>query len=273
MDEQSLLNRERNSLTMGTWSSVTFQLSLKEEREDPLSVQIFSGLGLLCIPLIGVYGNDYTPCGPLVVIEMPAYEHILRRQLPEKLLEYLFKDNEPCEIQFFIEIHSAPPPNACQKFTCDNRNEANMMYHTWLYKDILFDMDFNAVNFIEMGIFSPIGVNPVHQDLKDAGIAFERLEERSIAIHSCCFSPENAQFQMRNDVDFCSFFALATEKVDGLNRKVVTFHMIPRYSDQEQMLTDVINNSLTLRDLLQGLSILYPKGHDYIRQMIGKINN
>jgi len=81
-----------------------------------------------------------------------------------------------------------------------------------------------------MGIFGAHGIRPVHQvrsarspkirvsnlltvnlqkDLKDAGITFDKVEERTVAIHSLSFSPENAQFQLTDEVPVAHFFAFA----------------------------------------------------------------
>lgn len=54
-----------------------------------------------------------------------------------------------------------------------------------------------------MGLFGTFGIIPVHQDLKDAGVRFGTLEERSVVIHDQCFSPENAMLQLDDSGRSC----------------------------------------------------------------------
>ena len=49
--------------TAGTWFSGSFQVFVSTARP-----RLFDVLGLYCIPHCGVYGEDYTPCGPAGVI-------------------------------------------------------------------------------------------------------------------------------------------------------------------------------------------------------------
>jgi hypothetical protein len=83
-----------------------------------------------------------------------------------------------------------------------------------------------------MGLFDTQGIHTVHLNLADGGIPFERLRslwnnahihslaKRSVVIHHCAFSPENAQFQMDDKVDVCSFFSLAVHETPQEVKKV-----------------------------------------------------
>ena len=158
------------------------------------------------------------------------------------------------DMDYYIMVHPSPPPGLCQKFMCNNTNEVNILYHTWLFPDITFDPSISELQSVHMGLFDPVGVAPVHLDLKDSGISFYYLEERfvhysvlntlhspylslslscrTVCIHSCCFSPENAQFQIVNYNQVCSFYSVARHN----GRRVVVFHIIlpPSYSSCEE---------------------------------------
>lgn len=82
-------------------------------------------------------------------------------------------------LDYFITVHSHTPPGLCQKFLCSNTNEVNLVYHCWVYPNVPIDPSLSVVEQVEMGVFLPsAGVLPVHQDLQDAGIAFNHLEPR-----------------------------------------------------------------------------------------------
>lgn len=49
----------------GTWAPRCFQLFLGDRPA------LFDMLAFLCAPQIGVYGEDYTPCGPIGFISLP----------------------------------------------------------------------------------------------------------------------------------------------------------------------------------------------------------
>ena len=82
------------------------------------------------------------------------------------------------EMDLFVIIHTHSPPGVCQKFLCNNTNEVNLMYHCWLFPDLPFDPKVTRSDWLEMGVFQPYGVQPVHLDLQDAGVAFYFLDPR-----------------------------------------------------------------------------------------------
>ena len=81
-------------------------------------------------------------------------------------------------LDYYIVIHSYPPPSECQKFLCSNTDEINLIFHCWLYKDMPYDPSIHVVENLEMGVFQPDGVSPVHLDLVDSGVPFFYLEPR-----------------------------------------------------------------------------------------------
>ncbi len=89
----------------------------------------------------------------------------------------LYEDSLP-ETDFYIMVHTCPPPGVCQKFMCDNWNEVNLLFHCWLYRDIPCDPSITVSEKVKMGLFQPHNVKPVHLDLVDAGVPFYFMEER-----------------------------------------------------------------------------------------------
>ena len=84
------------------------------------------------------------------------------------------------DIDMFIVIHAYPPPSVCQKFLCYKDNEVNLMYHFWLFPDAPLEDSHVRQEALEMGVFHPLGVTPVHQNLRDGGVAFHYMD------HRCC---------------------------------------------------------------------------------------
>ena len=81
-------------------------------------------------------------------------------------------------MDYYVMVHPSPPPGVCQKFLCNNYNEVNVLYHSWLFGDVAYDPSITLLESVSMGLFDTVGIAPVHLDLKDAGIAFGYLEER-----------------------------------------------------------------------------------------------
>lgn len=84
------------------------------------------------------------------------------------------------DIDLFVIIHSHPPPSLCQKILCSNLDEVNLVYHCWLYKDSPFDPSVTLSSKLEMGVFDPHLVQPVHLELQDGGAPFYFLDERYV---------------------------------------------------------------------------------------------
>ena len=82
------------------------------------------------------------------------------------------------KLDYYVIIHSHPPPGLCQKFLCNNTNEINLLFHCWLYKEIPIDPTLSVSEQVCMGLFEPEGVFPIHLDLQDGGVPFYYLESR-----------------------------------------------------------------------------------------------
>ena len=95
------------------------------------------------------------------------------------------KDCPVPEMDYYIIVHTCPPPGMCQKFLCGNTDEVNLLYHCWLYPDVPCHPEVVCSHPLPMGVFQPCGVAPVHQDLQDAGIAFHHLQPRSVTVQNC----------------------------------------------------------------------------------------
>ena len=94
----------------------------------------------------------------------------------------LFPEPSTPGLDYYFIVHSCPPPGLCQKFLCCNTDEVNLVYHCWLYPDAPCDPTFSTTRMLSMGVFSPQGVAPVHQNLQDAGVAFHRLHPRYMSV-------------------------------------------------------------------------------------------
>ena len=93
------------------------------------------------------------------------------------------------DLDYYIVIHSYPPSSQCQKFLCSNDDEVNVMFHCWLYKDIPYDPTISVTEQMNMGIFEPEGISPVHLDLVDSGISFFYMEPRLVELANLQISP------------------------------------------------------------------------------------
>ena len=82
------------------------------------------------------------------------------------------------EVDFYFIVHTQPVPSLCQKFLCENMDEINMIFHCWLFQEASCDTEETFIDQLDMGIFEPQGVIPVHQDLLDSGIEFGATSPR-----------------------------------------------------------------------------------------------
>ena len=86
------------------------------------------------------------------------------------------------EMDFFLIFHSRPTPGVCQKFMCNNMNEVNLLFHCWLFRGVPCDPSVSVSDQVEMGIFSPQNVRPVHLELVDGGIPFFYMDKRYVCM-------------------------------------------------------------------------------------------
>ena len=119
-------------------------------------------------PFPAANSNHNTPTSPFAIQVNPTPKDIHSPVIPN--------------MDLFVIVHSQPALGECQKFLCDNTNEVNLMYHCWMYPNVPFDPSMSITGKLEMGVFEPSFVQPVHLDLQDAGIAFYFLDERCKSI-------------------------------------------------------------------------------------------
>lgn len=167
--------------------------------------------------------------------------------------------SNPCSVvpgmDCYVVVHTRPPPGLCQKFLCSNRNEINILYHCWLFPDIPYDRSITRSEMLAMGVFEPAGVQSVHQELQDAGVPFHYLDQRTVCVHGCCFSPENAQLQLQSGCQLHTFFSAAKHE----NRRVCTYHIIPASDEVELTLRNSISKCTTVGNLLTELHCWFPE--------------
>lgn len=103
---------------------------------------------------------------------------LLTRAIKEIDDEDNIEDQFDQTVDFYYIIHTQPIPAPCQKFLCDNTDEVNLVFHCWLFQEAPFDPDETFIDQLDMGIFEPRGVQPVHQNLLDSGIEFGTTSPR-----------------------------------------------------------------------------------------------
>lgn len=112
--------------------------------------------------------NTASQCDDMQLIVQCYVKAILDRAV-EKVQE---------DTSLYFIIHTQPISSPCQKFLCNNTNEVNLVYHCWLFRDAPYDLEKNFTDQLNMGVFEPSGVRPVHQDLQDSGVEFGGVSER-----------------------------------------------------------------------------------------------
>lgn len=214
---------------------------------------------LPAIPLLATYGYSYIPCAPLAVVAWmgPDTAEHMRGRLPDELVFPAEVSAWPLHVYYVI--HCAPVLQPCQKFLCDNMNEVNLMLHLWTNEGKLFDEELVANDSVPCGVWpvrdgkAMMGIQPIHQDLKDAGVRFGRFEERSVVIHDMCFSPENAMVQLCERMDTSQAHSfLSAAYFNG--RRVVVHHVLAHDDVAERCLTACKDGATCAFDLAQRLA-------------------
>ena len=72
---------------------------------------------------------------------------------------------------------------------------------------------------------------------------------RTVCIHDCRFSPENAMMQKTHKMDLITFFSVAKQQ----NQKVVAYHVVCATEEIEQKLRELLPSSNTLGKLFESL--------------------
>ena len=148
---------------------------------------------------LDILTNNATSHGDELQLVVRCYVEVILNGAVEKVQEDM-KDDQ--SIDFYFIIHSHPIPSPCQKFMCDNTDEINLVYHCWLFQDVPYDLEENFTDQLDMGVFEPHGVQPVHQNLQDSGIEFggisERQETPSLYYCICAFLTELCVYMVEN---------------------------------------------------------------------------
>ena len=87
---------------------------------------------------------------------------------------------------------------------------------------------------------------------------------RTVCVHSCHFSPENAQLQLMQNQQVHTFFSAARHG----SRRVVALHLVPGAGEVEEGLRRGLGNCSTLRDLLLHLSRVSPSSTEIVKDLI-----
>lgn len=227
---------------IGTWGSPCFQLFAG------VKPQLFDALQFCSHPYLGVYGDDFTPWFPLVSLSVPEKQF----DLPQAVLDEL---SSIPETDIYLFVHPSAKRQPCQKFTCDKDDEANFMLHPWIFKDDEFNEELAKIESVRIGVFNSVGIAPVHQDLQDAGIPFNSLDERTVAVHNQSFSPCNMHLQILYDqFDVCIFTTVTIYQ----NRACVVYSIVPTKQDIEDKALEIVNSSKSIEELIANFN----KGND-----------
>jgi len=205
-----------------------------------------------CVTHCGIYGEDYTPSLPIVLIQLSFVKNY--EVFPTEMLENLEQVEED-NIEFYIMIHPFIEPQPCQHFLCSNTHEINLIFHCWAFKGITFNLELDIQKSVEMGIFEANGVKETHQnELEEqinGGIKIGKLKRRIVGIHSMSFSTLNAQLLLE-DVTLYSFYSVAKESLNS----IVAYHVIPGSQKLSSDIYKVSSSTNNLYDLLLSLSKL-----------------
>lgn len=199
---------------------------------------------------LGVYGEDYFPSPIHAVVELGFKDSL---ELPSKLkraLGYWKSDSIDC----FAIIHDMPRFAPCQKFTCDNLDEFNLMYHAWAFPDHDFDYERVSSEKMEAGCFDPVGVKGVHLNLSDGGLAINEVKmDYTVVIHDMAFSPANVMLQADLSHSIASFFTVAHLPNPSLRRTVITYHIVPLNDASCQKISTEVRKATNLGNLVSAI--------------------
>jgi len=101
-------------------------------------------------------------------------------------------------------------------------------------------------------------------DLKDGGMPFDCLEQRTVALHSGRFSPANAMLQWKSGATVASFFSVA--QCNG--KTIVCLHILPRTKGVDQLLKAATEQSNTTNDLVTSITTFDAKAGKKLQRFL-----
>lgn len=175
-------------------------------------------------------------------------------ELPAKLKHVVGSWNTRIADCFAI-VHGAPRYAPCEKFTCDNSDEFNIMYHAWAFPSHGFDDELVSTTNMEAGCFDPVGVRGVHLNLVDGGMAINEVKnDYTVLIHGMAFSPANLMLQTTFETEIASFFTAAYgANCEGIRKTVVCYHIVPTSVQMESKVAEAIAKAKNLESLVAAL--------------------
>ena len=134
--EGHLWEIEPQPKTQGCFGCYCFQALInksqeKTQKKEEISVKLFDKFHFLCIPSLGVYGDDFFPCIPLILLQssLTCFKQLSLNLLSNDMFETMsqfFKNQKITDFNHFIIehyfiVHRFISPNPCQHFTCDSQ--------------------------------------------------------------------------------------------------------------------------------------------------------
>lgn len=176
-------------------------------------------------------------------------------------------------MEFRLVFHGLPLFGECQKFSCSNLDEINVMYHAWAFPNHEVGNEASTVEKLEAGCFEPIGVQGVHLNLVDGGLAIDQIKtDYTVVIHDLAFSPANLMLQITHSHPLVSFYSLAHLPNPSLKKTVCQLHVFAVTNEMDDGLKECINKSNTLGDLVHHLDIIDP-GKEVSAQIAKLLNS
>eukprot|EP01102_Stenamoeba_stenopodia_P012189 TRINITY_DN3814_c0_g1_i1.p1 TRINITY_DN3814_c0_g1~~TRINITY_DN3814_c0_g1_i1.p1 ORF type:complete len:320 (+),score=55.70 TRINITY_DN3814_c0_g1_i1:99-1058(+) len=283
---------------LGSYCAHAFQCNLKTKEgcnEETIGLPTFDALGYLCIPLIGVYGEEYQPMDPLIVLRLPGWTvgglPWWKTQVETQLRTEMIPED------FMIVVHAHPELSVCQHFLCDERDEINIMPHPWLFGTRNgFEFGTSDIqDVVFMGVYDPKGVREAHQTLGDeeiskmnhggpiprnfdfellAGAPFSRLGKRLSVVHWQAFSPNNGQLKLQSEdiwsEDCYTFYSLVLQPPNHYSnaRSIVTFHVVIGKEKVEDAVVKAMEGVNDVAGLLKAIESVSPSLKQHAAQPI-----
>ena len=272
------------SAVIGTAESpdVAFQLFL-----DGPPLPLLGSFGLPCCAHIGVYGGDFTPALPIVLVTLPATApDVASCVLPPGAAAALRARDAGASAELHIVAHGAPRlarvGGDCAHIVCRagapcaREREFNLMLHAWMFADDAVGDGRHAVSArADVGVWCASGVAPV---AGSEGVPFGALARRPVVIHGGAFSPNNCTLRANADaaatdgaaVNAAASFVSAAYDA-ATRRALVTLHIVPLGEPAADALRAWLRHCDTLGDLLRGLAEHVPAAHAVAARLVAPL--